>query len=323
MAKLSHAFAPAIVNFKREEMTLRRQPSIEDFFEFRNKKSDGSFSMYQWTEDSKDRLYIVNQHHKKLLQFIVKDEPYANELVTFAQIKIIPYAVERAKVYNDQPGDPSLFRIYSEIELTYHGGSKVDHTPKVHLKIAAPSKSRYRTLVDCSLSLDSSIPRLAPICSLFPGFEHDRLLTEKISKKSHVFKVDSSSPIRFDFYLSGKNFDHHAYINSMYSLSMLFSLDYLIANKNSPLQGLPIIQPIMGYAMKGYYLWVRCSRSIHAGRPFIQFYNNADYYEKIMNRPTAWIDKHGRTHWSTMINEEERITDYLRNKKPETNSRVF
>jgi len=250
---------------------LQHQPSIEDFFDFRSKNSDGSFSMYQWTEDSKDRLYIVNQHRKKLLQFIVKDEPHANKLATFAQIKIIPYAVERAKVYNDQPGDPRLFRIHSELELTYHGGLKENHMPKIHLKIAAPSKSRYRTLVDCSLCLDSSIPRLVPLCSFFPGYEYNRPLTKRIRKKSHMFKADSTYPVRFDFYLSGKDFDDYAYINSMYSISMFFSLDYLIANENSPLQGLPIVQPITGFAMKGYYLWVRCSGSIHKGRPFIQF----------------------------------------------------
>jgi hypothetical protein len=99
-------------------MTLQQHPSIEDFFDFRSRNSNGSFSMYQWTEDAKDRLYIVNQHRKKLLQFIVKDETNAIGQVTFAQIKIIPYAVECAKVYNDQPDDPSLFRIYSELELS-------------------------------------------------------------------------------------------------------------------------------------------------------------------------------------------------------------
>ena len=296
-------------------MILQNQPSIEGFFDFSSKNSNGSFSMYQWSEDAKDRLYIVNRHRKKLLQFIVKDEPYAHKQVTFAQIKIIPYAVERAKVYNDQLNDPSLFRIYSELELTYHGGPKEDETPKIHLKIAAVSKHRYRTLVDCSLCLDSSIPRLAPICSFFPGYEFDRPLTDKISKKSHIFQVDSNLPIRFDFYLSGRNFDHHACINSMYSMNMFFSLDYLIAKENRPLQGLPIVQPIAGFAMKDYYLWVRCSRSTHGGKPFIQFYNNADYYEKIMNRRIALIDKNGRTRLSTMLDKEEEITDYLNCQK--------
>lgn len=292
-------------------MTLQSQPSIEGFFDFRSKNSDGSLSMYQWSEHAKDRLYIVNRHSKKLLQFIVKDEPYAIRRITFAQIKVIPYSVECAKVYNDQPEDPSIFRIHKEIELTYHGGPKGDEAPKIHLKIAALSKNRYRTLVDCSLCLDSSIPRLAPVCSFFPGYEFDRLLCDTVSKKSHVFQVDSHHPIRFDIYLSGKNFDHHAYINSMYSMSMFYSLDYLIAKGNSPLQGLPIVQPITGFAMKDYYLWVRCSRSTHKGKPFIQFYNNADYYEKIMNRRVAYMDKNGRAHFTTMLDKEREIPDYL------------
>ena len=201
--------------------------------------------------------------------------------------------------------------INNELELTYHGGSKEDQKPKVHLKITAQSKKHYKTLVDSSLYLDSSIPRLAPICSFFPGFEYARPLTGRITKKSHVFKAESTCPVRYDFYLSGKDFDRHAYINSMYSMNMFFSLDYLIASNNCPLQGLPIVQPITGFTMKGYYLWVRCSRSTHEGRPFIQFYNNASYYEKIMNRSTAWIDNGGHTHWSSMLDEEKRITNYL------------
>jgi hypothetical protein len=296
-------------------MTLQTQPSIEDFFDFRSENSDGSFSMYQWNENAKDRLYIVNRHHKKLLQFIVKDEPYANNEVTFAQIKIIPYDVKRAKVYNDHPEDPSLFRIYRELELTYHGGTKDDKRAKIHLKIAALSKNRYKTLVDCSLGLDSSIPYPAPVCSFFPGYEFDRLMTEKISKKSHIFQVNSNYPIRFDFYLSGRNFDIHTYMNSMYSMSMFYSLDYLIAKENSPFQGLPMVQPITGFAMKHYYIWVRCSRSTHVGKPFIQFYNNDDYYEKVMDRRIAYIDKNNLTHWSTMLDKEKEITAHFKSQE--------
>jgi len=290
---------------------LQNQPSIKSFFDFKSQNSDESLSMYQWSEDVKDRLYIVNQHRKKLLQFIVKDEQYINRQATFAQIKIIPYAVKCAKVYNDNSNDPRLFRIYSEFELTYHGGPKDDETPKIHMKIAAPLKNRYRTLVDCSLCLDSSMPRLAPVCSLFPGYEFDRQLTKQIKKKAHVFQVDSIHPIRFDLYLSGKNFDIHAYINSMYSQSMFYSLDYLIAKERSPLQGGQIVQPITGFAMKDYYLWVRCSISPHKGKPFIQFYNNSDYYKKIMNRRVAYVGKNGDLRWSTMLDKEKEITQYF------------
>jgi hypothetical protein len=255
-----------------------------------------------------------------LLQFIVKDESYTNRQETFAQIKIIPYEVEYAKVYNDQHGDPSLFRIYKNIELTYHGGPKEDEKPKIHLKVTAQTKKRYRTLVNCSLCLDNSIPRLAPVCSFFPGYVFDWTKTKKIRKKSHIFEADSDYPIRFDFYLSGRNFDHHAYINSIYSMNMFFSLDYLIAKENSPLQGLPIVQPITGFLMKDYYLWVRCSRSPHKGRPFIQLYNNKDYYEKIMNRRIAYIDKDGQIRRTNMFDKEMEITDYLYSQKEKNKS---
>lgn len=223
-------------------------------------------------------------------------------------MKIIPYGMDRAKVYRDQSDDPNLVRIHGDFELTYHGGPKDDQTPKIHMKVIAPSSHRYRTLVDCSLSLNSDLPRLVPVCSLFPGYEYNKPVTDKISKKAHIFKVDSIYPVRFDIYLSGFNFDHHAYMSSIYSFNMFFSLDYLIENEACPLRGLPIVQPISGYVMRGYYLWIRCSKSSHQGRPFIQFYNNERYYDKFMNRRTAWVDKSGHTHWSSMLNEESRIT---------------
>lgn len=169
--------------------------------------------------------------------------------------------------------------------------------------------------MDCSLCLNSNTPRLVPVCSFFAGFEYDKPLTDGIKKKAHVFRADSFHPVRLDIYLSGKDFDHYAYINSMYSFNMFFSLDYLIAKAGGPLRGLPIVQPITGFAMKGYYLWIRCSRSNHQGNPFIQFYNNAVYYEKFMNRRTAWVDETGRTHWSTMMDEENEITASLANEK--------
>lgn len=288
--------------------SARNQPTIMDFFDFQNKNPDESISMFQWGEDSKDRLYVLNQHRKKLLQLVVKDEPSSNKFLSFAQIKIVPYGIDRAKVYRDQPDDPNLVHINSDLELTYHGGPKGDQAPKIHMKVVAGPRNRYQTLVDCSLSLNSELPRLAPICSLFAGYDYDKPMTDKVAKKSHVFKADSISPVRFDIYLSGLNFDHHAFMSSMYSFNMFFSLDYLIRKEGGSLRGLPMVQSITGFAMKGYYLWVRCSRSSHQGKPFLQFYNNVAYYDKFMNRRTAWIDKEGRTQWSTMLAEEDRIT---------------
>ena len=288
--------------------STQNQPNIMDFFDFQNKNPDGSISMYQWNEDSKDRLYVLNQHRKKLLQLVVKNEPSSSNVLSFAQVKIVPYGIDRAKVYRDQPNDPNLVHINCDLELTYHGGSKGDQAPKIHMKVFAALKNRYRTLVDCSLSMNSEIPRLAPICSLFAGYDYDKPMTDKVAKKSHVFKVDSIFPVRFDIYLSGLNFDHHVFMRSIYSFNMFFSLDYLIRKEGGPLRGLPMVQSITGFAMKGYYLWVRCSKSSYKGKPFLQLYNNASYYDKFMNRRTAWIDKEGRTQWSTMPEEEDRIT---------------
>ena len=162
----------ASVSFEEGSMTsAQHQPTIMDFFDFQSGNPDGSISMYKWTEDSKDRLYILNQHRKKLLQLVVKDEPSSNNVVSFAQIKIVPYGIDRAKVYRDQPDDPNVVHLNNDLELTYHGGPKGDQTPKIHMKVVSISKNRYRNLVDCSLSLNSDIPRLAPIGSLFSGYD--------------------------------------------------------------------------------------------------------------------------------------------------------
>lgn len=276
---------------------------------------DKPLTMYEWNETNKKKLYVANKHHKKLLQVLIRSEPYTIESKTFAQIKIIPYAVDNAKVYNDKSNDPKIIQIYQGIELTYHGQGKDGKTPKIHLKIISQSNTRYRTLVDCSLLLDNALPRFVPIFSYLPGYEYDKPLIKKISKKAHLFKVNSDDPIRFDFYLSGKDIDHHAYFLSMYSLNMFSNLDYLIAKKNFPLEPSPIVQPIAGFTMKNYILWVRCSNSTHIGKPFIQFYNNKNYYHKFMNRVTAGIDKNGRAFWSTMYDDEREIKTYLANQK--------
>lgn len=293
-------------------MPIQKQ-TIDDFFDFKRKNDDGSFRMYEVKDSIKDRLYILNKYHKKLVQLIVNDEPIKKDiLTTSAQIKIIPYVVKRTKVYGDKPDDPHLFQIYKDLELTYHGGELDDKTqPKIHLKVKSKSKSRYRTLVDCSLHLDDSIPRPAPLFSFFPGFEYDKNLSQKIKKKSHKFQINSDHPIRIDFYLSGRDLDFHVYMNSMYSINMFHSLDFLIAKDNCPLQGLPIVQPITIFAMKNYNIWVRCSRSRHIGKPTIQFYNNMDYYYKIMDRKIAYPNQDGSLTWKTMMQKELEITEEL------------
>lgn len=289
--------------------------NIDAFFDFTHKNVDGSFTMYQCHDNAKDRLYILNRNVKKLAQFIVRNEPHKSDGLSYAQIKIIPYALRKAKVYTDQQNDPKSYRI-KDLELTYHGGANESHNAKIHLKIISSSGNRYKTLVDNSLELDIALPRLVPLCSLFPGYEFHNPNTAKTKKNSHLFQVDSDHPIRLDFYLSGKNFDFNAYMNSMYSMNMFFSLDYLIKKENSPFQGMPIVQPITGYMMNNYYLWVKCSRSDYVGKPFIQLYNNIDYYTKVMNRRIAYPNSDGTVHFSTMLDKEREISEYFENAKP-------
>jgi len=166
--------------------------SIEAFFDFKHKNADGSFSMYKYHDDAKDRLYILNRNKKKLLQFVVRNEQHKHDYLTYAQIKMIPYALRKVKVYTDQPNDPKSYRI-KDLELTYHGGANESQKAKIHLKIISSSGNRYKTLVYNSLELDSTLPRLVPLCSLFPGYEFDNPKTGKTKKNSHLFQVDSDN----------------------------------------------------------------------------------------------------------------------------------
>lgn len=299
----------------------QKLPTIDGFFDFRSHKRGEPFSMYVWDDkQSKERLYIVNQHKRKLLQLIVKAESVRNNRPDYAQIKLIPYGINRACVYRDQLSDPKIVRLYDAVELTYHGGPKGDQNPKIHLKGSTTSNRRYQTLIDYSLVLNKDAQILIPVFSLFPGYLYDKPVTDTIKRKSHIFRVDSTHPIRFDIYLCGKQFNIHLYINSMYSFNMFYSLDYLIAKECSPLQGYPMVQPITGFDMKGYYLWVRCSRSKHRGKPFLQFYNNANYYEKVMNRRIAYINNDRSVTWKTMIDKEREISEYFSKSKKKTQS---
>jgi hypothetical protein len=270
--------------------------SITNLFTPESLSVDGSVRVLEPVAGSQDRLYLTNQCGRKLLQIVIKDEPVSNICGQFAQIKLIPYGIRRARVYNDKPSDPSIEVISQGIEFTYHGGPKGDAAPKVHLKAA----NGYKTLVDCSLSLSSDIPRPAPLFTLEPGYEYDKPLTSRISKRAHVIETGHHKPVRFDLYLAGKGFDLQAFVESMYFHNLFSTPDFLIRARNCPLNSGLIIAPILLCEMGRYTVFVRRSLSRHAGRPFLQFYNNADYFEKLMNRRTAWIDGSGQPRWSTM-----------------------
>lgn len=256
--------------------------------------------------ESHKRLYLVNQHGRKLLQLVVKDEQAQGADVRYAQIKLIPYGTHRARVYQDKPSDPGLEVIRSGVELTYHGASVGDQAPKVHLKAV----TGYKTLVDSSLALPSDTQRPVPLFTLETGHNADKPKSDEdeINKNAHVANAGHTQPVRFDLYLAGAGFDVDAFVNSFYFFNLFYPLDYLIRAQNCPLNSDQIVAPIMLYPMGAYTMLVRRSISRHHGRPYLQFYNNAGYYEKVMNRPTAWLGADGKTHWSTMAQEEAELS---------------
>lgn len=268
--------------------------------------------MYVWNDKTeKSSLYIRNEHGKKLLKLVLNDEAFKRNNKSFAQIKIIRYKTKKARVYTDSSNDPNIIKLFDNVELTYHGGPKDNENPKIHLKCQTSHGTRYRTLLDCSLSLAKDAQILCPLFSLFPGHLCKNTANDRIRRKAHQFIINSSNPVRLDFYLSGAVIDMERFINSMYSINMFHSLDYLLAKDNCPFQNSPIIQPITGFKMKGYYLWVRCSSILHAGNPFLQFYNNSNYYNKVMNRRIAYPNNDGSLTWRTMMEKEQEISQYF------------
>lgn len=249
------------------------------------------------------RLYLVNQHRRKLLQLVLKNESTKDNGTQHAQIKVIPYGTRRARIYRDHPNDPSIEVLHNGVELTYHGGAKDNQAPKVHLKAA----TGYKTLVDCSLSLSSDTPHPVPLFTFEPGHDFNKLIADKISKSAHVAEAGHTQPVRFDIYLAGRNFDVAAFVNSVYFFNLFWTPDYLIRTQHCSLSSGLIVAPVMIYLMGAYTVLIRRSLSRHHGRPYLQFYNNASYYEKLMNRRTAWVDANGQTRWSTMAKDEVRV----------------
>lgn len=277
--------------------------SITDFFTPDSRSIDGSVRMINTVSTAHSRLYVVNQHRRKLLQLVLKNESAKDKETQHAQIKIIPYGTRRARIYRDKPNDPSIEVLHNGVELTYHGGAKDNQAPKVHLKAA----TGYKTLVDFSLSLSSDTPHPVPLFTYEPGHDFDKPIADKISKSAHVADAGHTQPVRFDLYLAGKNFDVAAFVNSVYFFNLFWTPDYLIRAQHCALSSGLIVAPVMIYPMDTYTVLIRRSLSRHYGRPYLQFYNNASYYEKLMNRRTAWVDANGHTRWSTMAKDEVRV----------------
>jgi len=71
-------------------------------------------------QESADRkvLYLVNQYGNKLLKLLVKSEPSSHLDKKYAQLKLIPYGIKRATVWQDIPSDPKLVTLHDGVDLT-------------------------------------------------------------------------------------------------------------------------------------------------------------------------------------------------------------
>lgn len=280
--------------------------SIFDFFVPSMRSGDGGVNMFLCEDKSLDRLYILNNFGKKLLQLRVKNEKASSQGDNFAQIKIIPYGIRKALIWEDKQTDPKNVTFYfsKQYELTYHGPGSNGQNPKIHLVEIDDNNRSYKTLLEFILPLSDEINRLVPIFSLDVGHAFDSKNTDSVKKKGHIHKITERQPTRLDFYLSSSKVGFEEFFQTHYSLSLFFSLDYLSKKQNGVLRQHLIAMPIIGYTMKEYRIWVRCTLSENNGRPALQFFNNANYYNMFMDRPIAWRGQDGVMEWSTIKDED-------------------
>lgn len=267
--------------------------SILKYFTDESVNSDGGISMFERMEFSRKELYLTNQYGFKLLKICIKNEPATSNQQRFAQIKLIPYGIKRIYVWRDQPNDPMIVTLRNGLDLTYHGDVGVDRSSKVHIK----SKTGHTTLIDeiHTLPVDANLP--LPLFSVETGFFNQRDTRDTVTKQVATVSSNHAMPVRFDLYLAGADIDEKAFFSSMYYFSFLWTQDYLIKSRGSPLQGGKIIAPILSVRMGDYILYVRRSLSTYIGRPCFQLYQNRDFYEKFMNRPLAYRNSDGSLTW--------------------------
>lgn len=277
---------------------------LANYVEYHN---DIQIPLLAHVNHSHERLYIVNKFGTKLLQFITSNNRSSDASEFYAQIKIIPYSTDKAIIHRDGSLKLKSYKLYSGVEITYHGGAIDQASPKIHLKAQSISRNRYRTLINQSLSLPSKTNNMLPIGSLEPGRSLLKQQKQKTRKKSHIHKLNTQKNVRYDFYLTGSRFDLKQYVNSFLFLNLLFSQDYLSTIKNCRLSGGKIIPPIKEYKMNNFSIWVRCSMSPHTGTPRMIFYDNENYFYKFLNRKVAYKNDDGSFYWTTGIDREKEI----------------
>jgi hypothetical protein len=269
---------------------------------------NGAQRLMQWSkEPSLNQLYVVNRYGKKLLKLVVGDQKSSAGVAPNAQIKLIHYGLRRAVVWEDEPSDPKVLALSrtKSFESTYHGPGPQGQAPRIHVLEYSAGCKRYVDLLDSVLALKHDLQQMVPMFSLVPGFDsdgdtHDR---GEVGRRAHNFQVGASGFVQLDFYLSSADADPERLFNTHYGMALLFSFAHLSRKQRGILMPAEILMPITGHTMGKYCIWVRCIRSKHRGRPFIEFLRNHDYYEKFANRPTAWRGVDGKIHWSTISEE--------------------
>ena len=287
------------------------KPTINDFFAYSN--DDGTVTMYKSndTNTKSNKLYVLNKYGKKIVQLIINEE--SNESgEKFAQIKIIPYGIK--KVF-DTSSLTQNFKRFANAELTYHGSNDSTKSSKIHLKYLKDKK--YHTIVDNACEIKEKENQLIPLFSISAGNLYKDKNVDSIKKKNLIYKLNTNnSAITLDFYIAGKDFNYEKYMNSIYSFSMFYSMDYLNANKGFPLYQSLIMQPIESFDINGYKLFIRTTKSQNIGNPYFIFYSNNNFYDAFLNRDMMYAYEDGSVSEAiNMKNKEKEMNSFDKNEK--------
>lgn len=287
------------------------KPTINDFFAYSN--DDGTIMAYKHNKlDTKNnKLYVLNNYGKKIVQLIINEE--SNESgEKFAQIKIIPYGIK--KVF-DTLSLTQNFKRFENAELTYHGSNDSTKSSKIHLKYLEDKK--YHTIVDNACEIKEKENQLIPLFSISAGNLYKDKNVDSIKKKNLIYKLTTNnSAVTLDFYIAGKDFNYEKYMNSIYSFSMFYSMDYLNANKGFPLYQSLIMQPIESFDINGYKLFIRATKSENIGNPYFIFYSNNNFYDAFLNRDMMYAYEDGSVSEAiNMKNKEKEMNKFDKNEK--------
>lgn len=287
------------------------KPTINDFFAYSN--DDGTIMAYKHNKlDTKNnKLYVLNNYGKKIVQLIINEESNTSG-EKFAQIKIIPYGIK--KVF-DKSSLTQNFKRFENAELTYHGSNDSTKSSRIHLKYLKDKK--YHTIVDNACEIKEKENQLIPLFSISAGNLYKNKNLDSIKKKNLIYKLNTNnSAVTLDFYIAGKDFNYEKYMNSIYSFSMFYSMDYLNANKGFPLYQSLIMQPIESYDINGYKLFIRTTKSENIGNPYFIFYSNNNFYDAFLNRDMMYAyEDESASEAINMKNKEKEMNSFDKNEK--------